>query len=489
MLSTLYARLALVLLVLFFGLGVGFLLITRFVSTTYQQEVSQKVNRDLAAHIVAEHRLIGNDGVNRPALQEVFHYMMVVNPAIEVYLLDPKGLILADAAPPGRVKRRDVSLAPVGALLNPNARMPVLGDDPRNPEGRKVFSVAPVEEAGRLRGYVYVILSGETQESTAKLLRGSYILQLGAWAIVACLLFALLAGLLLFGLLTRRLRHMASAVAAFETSNFAAPLAFLPNPAGRDEIDRLGSIVHAMSARIIDQLRKLAQTDTMRRELVANVSHDLRTPLSAMQGYLETLLIKGDSLTVEEQRRYLETAKRHGDRLGVLVEHMFELAKLDSRETLPQCEPHSLGEIMQDVAQKYELYARERGVRIETELQHDAPFVNADIAMIERVFENLIENALRYSQEGGVVRLALGTDRRRVQVVVSDTGSGIPPERLPYIFDRFYHSEDTPPEKSRSAGLGLAIVKRILELHGSAISVVSNPAAGTTFSFDLPATR
>jgi len=126
-------------------------------------------------------------------------------------------------------------------------------------------------------------------------------------------------------------------------------------------------------------------------------------------------------------------------------------------------------------------------VRIETELQHDAPFVNADIAMIERVFENLIENALRYTQEGGVVRLALGTDRRRVQVAVSDTGSGIPPERLPYIFDRFYHSEDTPPEKSRSAGLGLAIVKRILELHGSAISVVSNPAAGTTFSFDLPA--
>ncbi|MGH8652657.1 MAG: sensor histidine kinase, partial [Gammaproteobacteria bacterium] len=95
-----------------------------------------------------------------------------------------------------------------------------------------------------------------------------------------------------------------------------------------------------------------------------------------------------------------------------------ELAKLDSRETLPQCEPHSLGELMQDIAQKYELYAREHGVRIETELQHDAPFVNADIAMIERVFENLIENALRYTQEGGVVRLALGTDRRRVQVAV-----------------------------------------------------------------------
>ncbi|MGH8473237.1 MAG: sensor histidine kinase, partial [Gammaproteobacteria bacterium] len=229
--STLYGRLALVLLVLFFGLGVGFLLITRFVSTTYQQEVSQKVNRDLAAHIVAEHRLIENDGVNRPALQEVFHYMMVVNPAIEVYLLDPEGLILADAAPPGKVKRRDVSLAPVRALLNPNARLPILRDDPRNPEGRKVFSVAPVEDAGQLRGYAYVILSGETQESTAELLRGSYILQLGAWAIVACLLFALLAGLLLFGLLTRRLRHMASAVAAFEASNFTAPLAFLPNPA------------------------------------------------------------------------------------------------------------------------------------------------------------------------------------------------------------------------------------------------------------------
>ena len=241
---------------------------------------------------------------------------------------------------------------------------------------------------------------------------------------------------------------------------------------------------NTMAEKINAQFNELKRTDGRRREMVANISHDLRTPLTTMRGYLETLLIKSESLSPEEKKQYLETALSHSQHLGKLVEQLFELARLDSCESVVYSEPFSMGELVQDVTQSYLLRAEQKSIQLEVDLNPDAPLIYGDIAMMQRVLENLLENGLRHTPEGGLVSISVDIDSGNVIVRVADTGCGIPAEDVPRIFERF-HQQDINRTGSSSSGLGLAIVKRILELHGSAIRVRSEIGHGTTFSFNL----
>ncbi|MBK7485387.1 MAG: hypothetical protein IPI70_04340 [Nitrospira sp.] len=207
----------------------------------------------------------------------------------------------------------------------------------------------------------------------------------------------------------------------------------------------------------------LKQTDILRRELVANVSHDLRTPLASLHGYLETLLMKEGTLTREEYRTFLDIALKQSQRLRELVGELFELARLDSREARIQCEQFSLAELVQDVCQKFQLTVANRD-SLKSSFTDDLPFVEADIGLIERALENIINNATRYTPSGGTIAISLSHESGSVMIRISDTGCGIADHDLPYIFDRFYRANRQ--NQPGGAGLGLAITKRILELHG-----------------------
>jgi signal transduction histidine kinase len=362
---------------------------------------------------------------------------------------------------------------------------PVLGDDPKNATGKKVFSAAPIERNGILEGYLYVILGGEEYDSVTQKLKGSYILRLSAWMIGAGLLFALAAGLVLFGLLTGRLKKLAAVMEAFEGGTAGAD-ADLPKPQGPpDEIDRLSTTFREMAARIEAQMAELKASDKMRRELVANVSHDLRTPLATLQGYIETLLIKENQYTPEERRHYLDIAIRHCRRLNTLVTELLELARLESARMDLSLEPFDLRELIQDICQKFSLTAEQKKIELRQQFESSVPFVEADIALIERALENLIENALSYTPEKGKVSVSVSLETG-VMIRISDTGPGIPEKDLPHIFNRFYRSDPFSMKKRGHTGLGLAITARILQLHGRKIQVESQPGKGSCFSFSLP---
>jgi two-component system OmpR family sensor kinase len=471
--KSLYAKLALALLVLFIGAGAGYVALTIYTSRMYDEEATQKLNRGLAATIARQKPVVHHGEIDWKQLDNVFDALMAVNPSIEIYLLDSRGKLLAFSAPKGKVKRQSVSLEPIKELLD-GKRLPIRGDDPRDATRRKIFSVAPLED-----GYLYVILGGEQFDSVMAQLRGSRILQQSVGLAVAALLFAFAAGLVLFAAITRRLRNLTLAVESMQRSDFAGDAVYdvaMPVNGSGDEVDRLARTFE-------QQLKKLREIDHHRRELVANVSHDLRTPLASLQGYIETLLLKEGQLSPEEQRRFLEIANKHSERLGRLIDELFELAKLDAKVTPLHVEPFSMAELVQDVVQKYQLRAERAGVSLTADFDPSLPLVSGDIALMERVLENLIENAIRYTPEGGRVVVSLTPEKGKLTVRVTDTGVGIAAESLPFIFERFWRGEESTPRGG--AGLGLAIAKRILELHGATLVAQSRVNEGTTFSFGV----
>jgi len=483
---TLWAKLTLALIAILGVTGVAWIALTLTSTRLYQEEVDQSLNAPLAQYIVDAYPMIEGGEINRPVVKQLFDKLMVINPRIEVYLLDREGRILAFSAEDGRVDREKVDLAPVRAWLAGPEMLPLKGDDPRDPTRQKPFTAAPVRDGGRLAGYLYVVLGGEKYDSVASMVSESLIVRLALFAGGLGMMVALVTGMLSFAWLTRRLRRLAEAVDRFRDGGFEAPMKLAGWRRGGDEIDRLGVTVEEMSQRIADQIEQLRQADAARREMVANISHDLRTPLASLQGYLETLLMKEDSFSPDEKRKYLDLAARQGDRLGRLVTELFELTMLDSTGTRLNFEPFSLPELVQDVAQKFQLEAERRNTTLELDIPSNAPFVRGDIGLIERVLENLIENAIKYTPRGGKVTLSLIPGADCVEARVADTGPGIPDSERERIFERFYRVEKSRADVPEGTGLGLAITRRILQLHDCPIEVESAPGHGAAFSFRLP---
>ncbi len=485
MIKTLFAKLTLVLMLFFLLLSIFTLSITFFVSDLYQQEVLQKLNNDVAKHIVDDTQLFDGEEINYSELKKLFHSIMVLNPSLEIYLLDNEGGILAFSAPPWKVVRLSVDLEPVQRALAGQSLLPVRGDDPRNHKRSKVFSVATIPFNAGENHYLYIILGGEEYDSIVERIKGSYILSNSLIVIIIGLLFVFVMGLIMFAGLTGRLRRLAKAVLEFENKPHQLP-AFPPVQKSADEIDQLNGAFRSMALKIYHQINELHATDHLRRELVANVSHDLRTPLATLQGYIETMLIKEEDISYEQRKEYLRTAIKHCTSLNRLVSELFELARLDASETKPSFETFNLAELIEDIIQQFALKTRASHITLKTDYDSNHLFVYADIGLIERVLENLLENAIRFVKADGLIVIALEEQGDFIRVKVSDNGVGIPEKELPYIFDRFYQLDKNRPGDSENSGLGLAIVKRIMELHDSMINVSSIPGHETMFSFRLP---
>ncbi|MBU1359711.1 MAG: HAMP domain-containing histidine kinase [Gammaproteobacteria bacterium] len=454
-------------------------------SVRYEQEVMQRLSSGLAAHIAGSAPLMERDGLNRPAVKDLFDKLMAVNPSVEVYLLDMDGRVVAQAAPPGHLKRDKVDVAPIRRLLA-GAPLPIVGDDPRSEGAQKVFSAAPLRIDGRDAGYVYVVLFGEERDALAAHAASESVLRTTLWSMALVALLGLLAGVAAFHLITRPLRELTRAVRQFEAEGVSAlestTLALSRvNDKGGDEIETLRHAFAQMTQRIGEQWRTLTTQDQQRRELFANISHDLCTPLTSLHGYLETLLVKADTLDGAESRRYLEIALGQSRKVGRLAQELFELARLEYGVVKPEKESFALADLVQDVFQKFELAAEARRQRLVPDIAPGLPIVTADLGMIERVLTNLLDNAIRHTPEGGEIVVQLRQEGAGVRVDISDTGPGIPSELRKSLFTRPAFSSGF----ERSGGLGLVIVKRILQLHGSDIHLLPEPGKGAVFSFQL----
>ncbi len=445
----------------------------------YFQETRQKLDVKVASHIANDNQFFTGDSVNINVLKNVFHNVMIINPSIEVYLLNTNGKILAYDAPPNTVKLTEVPLKPIIKFIKSESKEHFfMGVDPKSPGKEKAFSAAKVLENGKLKGYIYVILGGQEYENASQLLFGSYILRLGVRSMIIALITAALIGFLAIGIIIRNLRKIIYVIREFRDGNLKARI----HVKSKGELNEFANSFNEMADTIVVNLDKIKRMDNQRRDLIANVSHDLRTPLSIVRGYIETILIKDERLNDEDRKKYLETSLKSTERLLSLVEELFELSKLDAEELKPKPEKFSLAEILQDIHQKNYLTAKKRNINLELNIQDNIPLINADIGMMEKVFQNLLDNAFKFTSSGGKIKMNLKLESSKtILAEISDTGIGISEDDLPLIFDRFNHTKRITVENDHGTGLGLTIVKRILDMHGVSINVESKINKGTNF--------
>ncbi len=231
----------------------------------------------------------------------------------------------------------------------------------------------------------------------------------------------------------------------------------------------------------IDELKKL---EVYRREFLADVSHELKTPIHAAQGFVHTLL-DGAMEDTEVAERFLTKAAKSLDGLNVLVQDLIALSQMETGETKMHLQDFDILNLAKEVVEQLEGKASKRDIKLKIEPNDKPVWVSADKQRINQVFINLVDNAIKYGEEKGSVEIIFSKEKESISVSVKDDGPGIPPEHLNRIFERFYRIEKSRNKDKGGSGLGLAIVEHIIEAHNSKVSVTSKIGKGTTFSFKL----
>jgi signal transduction histidine kinase len=288
---------------------------------------------------------------------------------------------------------------------------------------------------------------------------------LGATAI------ALLLGVLLARTLTRPIRELTLATRMLAKGDLGQQVSVRT----RDELGELAASFNQMSA-------DLARASELRRQMMADIAHELRTPLSLILGYTESLS-DGKLPATQETFDIMHDEAQH---LSRLVDDLRILSLADAGELPLTRQPLDPRALLERVMLAHLPEAQRRGISIQVETSPDLPEVEADPGRIAQVLENLVSNALGYTPEGGRISLSVEADASKIKLRVQDNGVGIAPEDLPYIFDRFYRADESRQRNGTESGLGLAIAKSIVEAHGGSISVESALGEGTTFTIMLP---
>lgn len=287
---------------------------------------------------------------------------------------------------------------------------------------------------------------------------------------IAALLALLLARWLARGM-TQPLRDMAEAAKRMETGDYSQRV----HTTSRDEVGQLATAFNRMSA-------ELENLETSRRDLVANVSHELKTPITAIRAHLENLL---DGVEQPDPQT-LQVMLAQSERLGRLVEQLLDLSRLESGEVPLHREEMQLQPLVDQVVSEIEVARSDRGVELGRELPEDLPAVEADRERLHQVLFNLVDNAVRFTPAGGAVTVAAHRHNGSVEVSVADTGVGISPEHLPRLFERFYRVDTARSREDGGTGIGLAIARSVVEAHGGHLKAESRLGEGSVFTFDLP---
>ena len=419
-----------------------------------------------AAAIAAELGKALTDDPHLDPSRFLSHTLSDRGPAVHVVMAD--GRVASASAQPLRADIERQARAMLAGVV-PTAAP---GDSPTGP----VVS-APIQMDRRLAGLV-ILPPPPPRGLLANV--GELLSLPGTLALVA---ITAIAALVIFAPARNRLRALEQAAERLG----AGQLDTRAPAQGRDEIARVAAAFNHMAEDLEGRTEALRLSDRLRRQMLADISHELRTPLTTMRGYLDTLDMPEIVLDEDKRRRYIETARRETLRLERIVADLLELARFENGVAAIEARVVAVERVLTGVARRYERDAAAANVAIRTRVHQSADQVVADPDRLDQAISNLVANALRHTPPGGTIELEAIANNGGCQLTVIDSGSGIAPEHVAHLFERFYKVDSSRSAGAAGSGLGLSIAKAIVERHGGTISVTSQPGR-TAFVITLPQT-
>lgn len=388
---------------------------------------------------------------------------------VRVSLVDRKGIIQAATVPEDIGRPLDDTSRPGMRQALSGAVNSTIWKSPQYGYQDTMYVNVPVYEAGRIIGAARVSYSLTQIQHKIGRIRALMFASVAIYASLLVILTFWLAGSIAGPL--EALKVDAQRLARGD-------LAHRVHVKGTEEVNQLGQTLNQMTER-------LQSLEGLRRQYVSDVSHELRTPLASIRGMAETLMLHGESDPALRER-YLPRIVAQTDRLARLASQLLDLAQIESGNLVSFFAPTSVAAVIEEATHTCSERAAERGVALLVELPDQLPEIVADHDRLVQVFLNLVDNAIRYTPSGGCVRVQAHPHGDRITARVEDTGSGIPAEHLPHLFERFYRVDRARTLKSGGTGLGLAIVEQIVKAHGGTIDVTSELGKGTQFEITLP---
>ena len=484
---SLYQKLSISLLAIFLLVIVAIVFITQSFEAISRDKAEQELHQSLAAHLVHDNPLLSEGEHDHEALQNLFHSMMILGPNFEFYILDTNGKILSYSAKPGEVVRQSVNLEPINWLYTNQMSYPIYADDPRSDQ-KKIFSTAPILTNGKIRGHLFVIIGGQIYDSIFNNIKNNESVQLIGVIAISSLVFLLLILLVSFHFFVRPLKRLSIEVKNLSDSGFDKQLLPIDEVSKGLEVSELSIAFNQLISQVNLQFKQLESVDSERRELLAHLSHDLRTPLASLQGFLQTIQLKQGTLPPQEINTYIARCLKSSRSINGFVNQIFELAHLESGQVSISLEKFPIAELLYDTIEKFSISAEKKNITIALEIANEKQLVTTDIAKLERIMSNLIENAIRHTPKNGNIWINVHFHNKdnQFQLTIKDSGTGINQDELPYLFDARYRGKQAVDDGDRHIGLGLTITKKLVTLLGSDIKAGNNPEGGANFQFGLP---
>ena len=458
----------------------------------YYTDLEFKRSNEFAQRLVDIHTDLWKVYKDDPAsFGEKLQKYILYAPNTGLYLLDNDGRVLSSAGEQRLFwSNYRVDMNEVTGAMSGSPEQPIFADDPDMIGGKCLVAARQIMWQGEPRGWLYVVARNAEADTEPLAILKAYAMRTGLKISLLTIGLCVLLTMAIIALLTRPLVALTKVAEEIKQSGFTDDTNILgciiPNCERDDEIGRLGRAFQEMLSRLREEMQRVTQADAKRRELVASVSHDLRTPLTALTAQLETVALKGDSLPAEQRKLLYQRALHNAEHLKRLTNSLAEISRLDNPEFKAQPEPMALGELTDDVVQRFIATAESRDVRLSVDYQDGLPMTAVDASLIERALSNLIDNALRVTPAGGTVAVSVEQRPDGVRVQVRDSGPGVAESDQPRVFDLFYQASKHREHRG-SSGLGLALVRRVAELHGGIAGLQSEPGNGSTFFIDLPA--
>jgi signal transduction histidine kinase len=483
----LFKRISILIFLLVTVLSLLFIVITYFTTNEFNQSSMQLADKDVAAHIAKFTSPYEEKGLNKNIADSVFYNAMVLNPGIEVYFLDTTGSIMYYHAADSVIKLWKIPLTNIKKHIQSNGEDYIKGPDPKNPSTQKVFSAAEVNSNGKKLGYIYVIVGGSEYGTASSMLFESHVIAFAVTAFCIIVILSAVLSLLYVNRLQKSFQKIIHVLNEYMRGDFDVRF----NMNDKDEFAPITDSFNKMATLLSYNISRLKQTEQERKDFVAAISHDLRTPLAVAKGYTETAITKINEgeINKHEIDGFIQLVHKKLQQIEIMVQNLFELSKMESVHFSPNKEPFIFSEVLNEFYNASEKNALAKNISIACNGCEDMSWINADIRMMERVVQNLFDNAVKYTPAGESIHISLERKEDLLTVIFNNSGAVFSDDLINWINITTQQKDAAAIIKPANSGLGLLIVKKILELHNYHFQVKQDNNNSIYFIIQMPTTN